>query len=545
MTVLNAILFAALAFLASFVALGAAFSLARGKAAAMRHLIWTGAFAALLALPLAALLLPSQWVWDVAPAATIQPVTDPATVIASASEPEPFFDAAELILAAAVLWLCGVLFHAGKMLTGSAALIVLYRRSVPHIPERLDTTAFRGLNWQLRLRTSPNDCGPVTWGVFKPVVLLPKSSVTWPRERLLSVLLHEAAHVRRRDCLARLIALAAAALYWPNPLVWMALRRMRCDAERAADDAVLSAGVKPTRYAEHLIGLAGVHRSASFTAVTLSMAERSTLEPRVKAILDSTQPRCGVTPMDMLKIALLGAAATCVLALVRPSFADSSAPAVEPAGVSAGVPGEAVQPAPLTEPVTAKHGLVRTVDDGNMPRTVVLKIADAGAPGAPSVPDVPAVAAVADAPPAPPVADAPPAPPAPPAPGDVLTEFRTEVRVELSDADKAAIRQAASAETRRAMAQARRALAAAHIDQVVADAMKKAMEALGKAKISHDEAMAAVADAKIDAKIEEALQKAEEAMKKAERGGAKTTRVFIHRTVDGNGNVTEETRTED
>ncbi|MEI9931543.1 MAG: M56 family metallopeptidase [Rhizomicrobium sp.] len=67
-------------------------------------------------------------------------------------------------------------------------------------------------------------------GLLSPVILLPKSARTWPRARLQAVLLHELAHVRRRDGAMQMLALFACAIYWFNPLMGSA--RARCAAKR-------------------------------------------------------------------------------------------------------------------------------------------------------------------------------------------------------------------------------------------------------------------------------------------------------------------------
>jgi len=503
MIVLNAILFAAAALIGSCLVFGAAWILGHGKAAAVRHLIWTGAFAALLALPVAALLLPSQLTWQVgAPVAA--PAPGPVVAAAPAVEAAPGFGLADIILLVAAVWLAGVLFHLLKTLYGSVGLVLLHRRSVPHIPLGIDAAPFRGLHWQLRLRTSPSDAGPLTWGVLNPVVLLPKASVAWPREQLTSVLLHEAAHVRRKDCLARLIAVAASALYWPNPLVWLAIRAMRRDGECAADDAVLTAGVRPTHYAEHLVGLARAYSATSFAA--LAMAERSMLDARVQAILDPAKSRSGVTKMDIIKIAALGLTMTSVLALTRPSFAEAPAPQDQPASTQIQADeivfhGDTAKHAP-------KHLAIKAEADKD--RRVVMHVSDADAPDAPEAPDAPPAP---NAPPPPPAPPAPPAsalPPLPPMPP--LPPVRSFAHVTFSDADKTALRALASAETKQAMAQARLAIANAHIDQVIAKALREAQATLRKTRLSQAETERAIADAHIDQVVNEAMRKAEQSL---------------------------------
>lgn len=504
MILLNAILFVLVAALGSSLALVLAWMFSRGRPAAVRHLVWTAAFAAMLALPVLALLLPSQLVWQVATAAPMAAadVADPVVATAPAASG---IDIVDGVLALVALWLLGVFYHGAKALYGSLGLMVLYRRSVPHIPHGLDPAPFRGLKWQLRLRTRPSDAGPMTWGIVRPVVLLPKSSVTWPRERLMSVLLHEAAHVRRKDCLCRLIAVIASALYWPNPLVWLALREMRRDGECAADDAVLSAGVKASRYAEHLVSLAR-GSFVPFAALTLSMAERSMLEPRVKSILDPKLSRTGVSRMDVLKIAVVGVALTSSLALIRPSFASDAAPQTAAPAVQR--PHKA---AVHTE--TARHAVVRveTKDDGHGNKTTrqVRIVTQAEGEDLPDMPPVPPV------PPVPPIPDAAPVPPVPPAPP---VPDHASIRVEVSKA-LAAHKQdmkRAAADMKNARVEIKRALDSAELDREIAEAMKEVEADVARTRAQYGVASKQAQDAaKIRDVVMRSLQRVKPRIEKA------------------------------
>src|SRR5207245_3325045 len=67
------------------------------------------------------------------------------------------------------------------------------------------------------LLQSADEVMPATWGWWRPVILLPAAADLWPLERQRIVLLHELAHVKRWDCLTRMITGTVCAFYWFNP----------------------------------------------------------------------------------------------------------------------------------------------------------------------------------------------------------------------------------------------------------------------------------------------------------------------------------------
>jgi len=148
-------------------------------------------------------------------------------------------------------------------------------------------------------------------------VFLPRDAASWPAERRRAVLLHEMAHVHRGDAAAQLIARLALALYWWNPLEWIAWRELVKERERAADDFVLRAGIDAPEYASHLLEIARAMTTKINLSGAVAMARRSQLEGRLMAILDSKRSRHAAGRRAMWMTALCAAAAMAPLAAVR------------------------------------------------------------------------------------------------------------------------------------------------------------------------------------------------------------------------------------
>ncbi len=204
----------------------------------------------------------------------------------------------DLLAAVAVAWALGAAAMLARLGAGLLAVRRLVRGASP-----LDDPAWRrdaddaaralSLPRPAALLSSDETEVPLTAGVLRPVLVLPRAARAWGAERRRVVLLHELAHVRRRDTLARLAAEVVAALYWFHPLAHAAVRRLLRDGERAADDLVLTAGTRPSDYAAQLVAIV-----KSLTAPperwALAMARPSQVEERVRAILDPAARRVPV-----------------------------------------------------------------------------------------------------------------------------------------------------------------------------------------------------------------------------------------------------------
>src|SRR5688572_4618958 len=174
-----------------------------------------------------------------------------------------------------------------------------------------------GLRRTVELLISPHRTMPMTWGVWRARLLLPEQANDWPPAQRRHVLLHELGHVRRRDCLAQLLSQLACALYWFNPLAWLAWRRMQLERERACDDLVLNTGAEPPTYARNLLQSVTPGPALRFAGAAVAMARPSTLEERMRAILNPRLNRRALSARGSLAIILLLTSALLPAAILR------------------------------------------------------------------------------------------------------------------------------------------------------------------------------------------------------------------------------------
>jgi hypothetical protein len=175
-----------------------------------------------------------------------------------------------------------------------------------------------GIVRSVTLLIHPNRTIPIVWGIFRCRLLLPTAARDWSGEQLRSVLLHELAHVKRRDMLAQLLAQVACALHWFNPLVWLAAWRLAVERERACDDLVLASGVRASAYAGHLLDVVSNFAPARLaSSCGLAMARKSSLEGRLLAVLSGNCNRRRVS-VALTAMALVIAAGVAVpVAMLR------------------------------------------------------------------------------------------------------------------------------------------------------------------------------------------------------------------------------------
>lgn len=250
-------------------------ALARGSGAT-RHMIWLLGICATPVLALLAAMLPSVRLPILPHAAT------------AASAPGAVATGGENTLLLIYLLVATALVL--RLLIARVALARMWRAASPPPGASWSAIAAEvgaalGLGRRVPVRLAESPVMPMTWGVLRPVVLLPSEARSWPAEQRRLVLLHELAHVARRDALARVAAALCCAICWFQPAIWYAFARLRIEQEKACDELVLAVGAAPRSYARCLLDVAAALRVPASAAGSLAMARPSALEGRIRAIL--------------------------------------------------------------------------------------------------------------------------------------------------------------------------------------------------------------------------------------------------------------------
>lgn len=205
-------------------------------------------------------------------------------------------------------WLVVAAGLAARQLVGLVRVRRRIREAERKVPAWMRVVADRhsreaGIGRPIDLALSDTYDVPVTFGLRRPVILLPADAVTWRKETAAAALQHEIAHVARSDWVWQMLGSVACVAFWFHPLVWHAAQIQRQTAELSADGHVLESGRKASSYARSLVEVATRRPLGSWPRSTVALAPASALESRLAALGDFHAPRKRRAMVPLLVIA--------------------------------------------------------------------------------------------------------------------------------------------------------------------------------------------------------------------------------------------------
>lgn len=203
-----------------------------------------------------------------------------------------------------IFWASGVAGCAGFFIITHLRCRRVYRAALP-LDNAFVTEWLRAcpLKRKVRVRQSDQIHAPLTYGVWRPVILLPKSVNHGDKDRLLYVLAHEETHIRHFDVLWKWLLAATACVHWFNPFVWAMYALAGRDIELCCDEAVVRSlgGTIRSAYAMALIGLEETR--SRFTPFCNNFS-KTAIEERIISIMK--YKRTTVTALLLAVVLIMG-----------------------------------------------------------------------------------------------------------------------------------------------------------------------------------------------------------------------------------------------
>jgi beta-lactamase regulating signal transducer with metallopeptidase domain len=141
-----------------------------------------------------------------------------------------------------------------------------------------------GLQRAYSVRISDKIAVPLTFGILRPVILLPKKTDFSDEQRLSYILMHEVIHIKSFDALTKLIATAALCVHWFNPLVWVMYILLNRDIEISCDERVIREFGETPKSA-YALTLIGMEEKKSSLSPLYSGFSKYAIEERINAIM--------------------------------------------------------------------------------------------------------------------------------------------------------------------------------------------------------------------------------------------------------------------
>lgn len=191
----------------------------------------------------------------------------------------------ESISILSVIWLAGLLLCFGFFAVSYIKCYREFRFSLPVENDILEAWKEKHpLKRSLSIRQTETIAAPLSYGVIRPVILMPKNTEWKNIYQLRYVLEHEYVHIRRLDMLTKLIMIAAVCIHWFHPLVWVMYILFNRDLELSCDETVVrrfGMDIKSV-YATALISME--EKKSGLTPLCNSFSKNA-IEERIRAIM--------------------------------------------------------------------------------------------------------------------------------------------------------------------------------------------------------------------------------------------------------------------
>ena len=184
-----------------------------------------------------------------------------------------------------VIWIAGMILCALFFIVSYIRCHLEFRTSVPVHNVFADYWLHEHrLRRSVEIRQSDIISAPLTYGILRPVILMPKKTDWDNRQQLQYVLLHEYIHICRFDMVWKLVTIIALCIHWFNPMVWVMYILFNRDIELSCDESVVRrfGETSKSSYARTLITM---EEKKSGLMPLCNNFSKNAIEERIKAIM--------------------------------------------------------------------------------------------------------------------------------------------------------------------------------------------------------------------------------------------------------------------
>lgn len=209
-----------------------------------------------------------------------------------------------------LVWLLIVLARALQLLTGLQSLYFLRRRQIAAVgdewAERVQQLADQmGIKRLVGIAESGMAKVPMVIGHLKPLILIPAGLITaLPPAGIEAILVHELAHIHRRDYLVNLLISSLEVVFFFNPAVLWLAALIRAERENCCDDMALAQTGSKTNYIKALVACHEYQAAVPAYAMAFG-GQKKHLLGRVKRMLSNSNASLSIAERAVLAVGLL------------------------------------------------------------------------------------------------------------------------------------------------------------------------------------------------------------------------------------------------
>lgn len=204
-----------------------------------------------------------------------------------------------------VVWVIGMVLCTGYFLIAWLRCCSEFQMSLPVKNGFADSWLIEHhLKRSITIRQSERISAPLTYGVLKPVILMPKNTDWENRQQLMFVLMHEYVHICRFDAVFKFIATLVLCMHWFNPFVWVLYVLYNRDIELACDEKVVRHFGNHSR-SNYAMTLINWEETKSGLTPLRNNFSKNAIEERITAIMKTKKWTIGLLAISVAVIAAI------------------------------------------------------------------------------------------------------------------------------------------------------------------------------------------------------------------------------------------------